>query len=122
LSPWLSAGGDPAQIAARPGNSVAILLTVYTHCIHGRDDLLNQQIGRALGPSVRPGPYPSVESQRSARPSDSAEASGYIDRATTARSAAGAVRYTSVTSLPGPPTAQESRRPQTIAAALPRNI
>ena len=31
LSLWLNAGGDPAQIAARAGNSVAVLLTVYTH-------------------------------------------------------------------------------------------
>ena len=44
LSLWLNSGGDPAQIAARAGHSVAVLLTVYSHCIHGRDDLLNQQI------------------------------------------------------------------------------
>ena len=50
LSLWLNAGGDPAQIAARAGNSVTVPLTVYSHCIHGHDDLLNQQIGRALGP------------------------------------------------------------------------
>lgn len=49
LSLWLNAGGDPAQIAARPGNSVAVLLTVYSHCIHGRDDVLNQQINHVLG-------------------------------------------------------------------------
>ena len=64
LSLWLSAGGDPAQIAARAGNSVAVLLTVYSHCIHGRDDLLNQQISRVLGPAPTSGPCPSVESQR----------------------------------------------------------
>jgi integrase len=64
LSLWLNAGGDPAQIAARAGNSVAVLLTVYSHCIHGRDDLLNQQISRVLGPPAAPGPCPSVESQR----------------------------------------------------------
>jgi integrase len=64
LSLWLNAGGDPAQIAARAGNSVADLLTVYSHCIHGRDDLLNQQISRVLGPPPTPGPCPSVESQR----------------------------------------------------------
>ena len=70
LSLWLNAGGDPAQIAARAGNSVAVLLTVYTHCIHGHDDLLNQQIGRVLGPSeglVRTRPW---------------KASGGTDRAT----------------------------------------
>jgi hypothetical protein len=64
LSLWLNAGGDPAQIAARAGNSVAVLLTVYSHCIHGRGDLLNQQISRVLGPPATPGPCPSVESQR----------------------------------------------------------
>jgi integrase len=60
LSLWLNAGGDPAQIAARAGNSVAVLLTVYTHCIHGHDDQLNQHIGRVLGPPEGPGPRPSV--------------------------------------------------------------
>jgi hypothetical protein len=49
---WLNTGGDPAAIAARAGNSVAVLLTVYTHCIHGRDDLLNQQIDQVLEPSA----------------------------------------------------------------------
>jgi hypothetical protein len=49
LSLWLNAGGDPAQIAARAGHSVAVLLTVYSHCIHGQDDLLNQQIDHVLG-------------------------------------------------------------------------
>jgi hypothetical protein len=58
---WLNAGGDRAQIAARAGNSVAVLLTVYTHCIHGHDDLLNQQIGHVLGPPEGRGPCPSVK-------------------------------------------------------------
>jgi len=61
LSLWLNTGGDPAQIAARAGNSVAVLLTVYTHCIHGRDDLLNQRIDHVLKPFPGPGPCPSVE-------------------------------------------------------------
>jgi integrase len=60
LSLWLNSGGDPAQIAARAGNSVAVLLTVYSHCIHGRDDLLNQQIDRVLDPPARRGPCPSA--------------------------------------------------------------
>jgi hypothetical protein len=51
LSLWLNAGGDPAQIAARAGHSVAVLLAVYTHCIHGHDDILNQQIDNALCPA-----------------------------------------------------------------------
>jgi integrase len=78
LSLWLNAGGDPAQIAARAGNSVAVLLNVYTHCIHGHHDLLNQQISHALGPSRLS--VPVRKNQRCA------------DRAT----GADAVRYTSV--------------------------
>jgi hypothetical protein len=61
LSLWLNAGGDPAQIAAQAGNSVAVLLTAYSHCIHGQDDLLNQQIGHVLEPPAGRRPCPSVE-------------------------------------------------------------
>ncbi|MGH3246542.1 MAG: hypothetical protein ACRDOI_10065 [Trebonia sp.] len=61
LSLWLNAGGEPAQIAARAGNSVAVLLTVYSHCIHGLDDLLNQQISQVLELPAERGPRPSVE-------------------------------------------------------------
>ena len=60
LSLWLNSGGDPAQIAARAGHSVAVLLTVYSHCIHGRDDFLNQQIDQVLEPPAERGPCLSV--------------------------------------------------------------
>jgi hypothetical protein len=70
LSLGLNAGGDPAQVAARAGHRVAVLLTVYSHCIHGRDELLNQQIGHVLGLLRGHGPCPSVESQRLHRPRD----------------------------------------------------
>jgi hypothetical protein len=60
LSLWLNAGGDPAQIAARAGHSVAVLLTVCSHCIHGHEDLLNQQISQVLEPSAGRGPCPSA--------------------------------------------------------------
>ena len=52
------------EVARRAGHSVAVLLTVYSHCIHGQDDLLNQQISHALKPFSRSGPCLSVESQR----------------------------------------------------------
>jgi integrase len=51
LSLWLNADGEPAQIAARAGNSVHVLLTVYTHCIHGHNHTLNQHIANAIEPS-----------------------------------------------------------------------
>jgi hypothetical protein len=130
LSLWLNAGGDPAQIAARAGHSVAVLLTVYSHCMHGRDDLLNQQINRVLEPFSESGPWPSVQSQRlppTARLSGSQRLHRprySVKRQAVAPTAMGAdaVRYTSVTSPPGPPTAPKSRRPQAIAATLPTNV
>jgi integrase len=54
LSLWLNAGGEPAQIAARAGNSTHVLLTAYTHCIHGHDQLLNQQVSHALRAGLVP--------------------------------------------------------------------
>jgi len=36
LSLWLNAAAPPAQIAARAGHSVTVLLTVYTHCVDGQ--------------------------------------------------------------------------------------
>lgn len=54
LSLWLNAGGEPAQIAARAGNSTHVLLTTYTHAIHGHDQLLNQQVTHALRTGLVP--------------------------------------------------------------------
>jgi hypothetical protein len=112
LSMWLNAGGDPAQIAARAGNSVAVLLTVYTHCIHGHDELLNQQIGRVLGPPEGSGPCPSV---RKPAVVPTARLGGKTSGCTNAMSA-DAVRHASVISLPGPSAAHKSRRPQAMPA------
>jgi len=98
---WLNAGGDPAQIAARAGHSVAVLLTVYSYCIHGQDHLLNQQIDHVLEPSAGRSPCSSVR-----KPAVTP------DRAT----AADAVRYASVASPPGPPTARITCRHPTGTA------
>ena len=51
LSLWLNAGAPPAQIAARAGHSVTVLLTVYTHCVDGQDQITNRLIEHALGPA-----------------------------------------------------------------------
>jgi hypothetical protein len=48
LSLWLNASSAPAHVAARAGNSVSVLHNVYTHCISGRDEVINRQIERAL--------------------------------------------------------------------------
>lgn len=48
LSLWLNATADPARVAARAGNSTRVLHDVYTHCVSGHDDVINQQIERAL--------------------------------------------------------------------------
>ncbi len=51
LSLWLNAGAPPAQIAARAGHSVTVLLTVYAHCIDGQDQITNRLIEHALRPA-----------------------------------------------------------------------
>ncbi len=104
LSLWLNPGGDPAQIAARAGNSVAVLLTVYTHCIHGRDGLLNQQIGHVLKPRSGPGPCPSVE-----------EPAACTDRATTRKPA-----VTPTARRPRTPSAMRLRTPSAMRPWIPR--
>jgi integrase len=51
LSLWLNAGAAPAQITARAGHSVTVLLTVYAHCIDGQDQIINRLIEHALRPA-----------------------------------------------------------------------
>ena len=48
----------PAEIAARAGHSVRVLLTTHAHCIPGHDQLASQQIGQALRTSTRPAAGP----------------------------------------------------------------
>lgn len=48
LSLWLNATRAPAEVAARAGNSVRVLHTVYSHCLHGQEDIVSQQIEHAL--------------------------------------------------------------------------
>jgi len=57
LSLWLNAGAAPAEIAARAGHSVAVLLKVYAHCIQGQDDIASRLIDQAFhaSPGTRPG-------------------------------------------------------------------
>jgi len=48
LSPWLNASAEPAEVAARAGNSARVLHDVYLHCTSGRDDTVSQQIEDTL--------------------------------------------------------------------------
>jgi integrase len=125
LSLCLTSGGDPAQIAARAGHSVAVLLTVYSHCIHGREDLLNQQIDQVLEPSAGRGPCasvakPAVWTDRATPPKGQrlhrGKSSGCANR-----DGRDAVRHASVISPPGPPTAPGPRQHQT-GTATPKII
>ena len=54
LSLWLASGAPPAEIAARAGHSVRVLLTTYAHGMPGCDQIASQQIEQALRPSVWP--------------------------------------------------------------------
>jgi integrase len=48
LSLWLASGAPPAEIAARAGHSVRVLLTIYAHGIPGCDQIASQHIEQAL--------------------------------------------------------------------------
>ena len=48
LSLWLNATGEPAEVAARAGNSARVLHEVYLHCTDGQDDTVSQRIEDAL--------------------------------------------------------------------------
>ena len=48
LSLWLASGAPPAEVAARAGHSVRVLLTIYAHGIPGCDQIASQHIEQAL--------------------------------------------------------------------------
>jgi len=69
LSLWLTATGAPAEIAARAGNSVTVLHTLYTHRLHGQQDAVSQQIEHALNQqNLSPPVTASGSPHRSHRP------------------------------------------------------
>ena len=63
LSLWLASGAPPAEVAARAGHSVRVLLTIYAHGIPGCDQIASQQIEQAL----RPSHWPPAGPQKAAR-------------------------------------------------------
>ncbi len=58
LSLWLASGAPPAEIAARAGHSVTVLLAVCAHCIPGHDQIASRRIEQALGVGSRPAAGP----------------------------------------------------------------
>jgi hypothetical protein len=46
---WLNAGVPAIEVARRAGHGVAVLLTIYAHCIDGQAAAANQRIADALG-------------------------------------------------------------------------
>jgi hypothetical protein len=63
LSLWLASGAPPAEVAARAGHSVRVLLTIYAHCIPGCDLIASQHIEQALNPSHWPPTGPQESAQ-----------------------------------------------------------
>jgi hypothetical protein len=63
LSLWLASGAPPAEVAARAGHSVRVLLTTYAHCIPGCDQIASRQIEQALCPSQWPPAGPQQSAQ-----------------------------------------------------------
>jgi hypothetical protein len=97
---------EPRADLRPAGHSVATLLTGYSRRLHGRDDLLNQQIDQVLDSVSESGPCPSVRSQR-----------------VTPTATGGGRRPLYVRNFPPePPMAHKSRGPQAIPAALPINV
>jgi integrase len=48
VSLWLNAGVPATEVARRAGHGVAVLLTIYAHCIDGEAAAANQRIADAL--------------------------------------------------------------------------
>jgi integrase len=48
LSLWLASGAPPAEIAARAGHSIHLLLSVYVHCVPRHNQITDQAIEHAL--------------------------------------------------------------------------
>jgi hypothetical protein len=69
LSLWLASGAPPAEIGARAGHSVRVLLAIYAHCVPGCDQIASQHIEQALRPirwppagPQEPAPTPGIPS------------------------------------------------------------
>ena len=69
LSLWLASGAPPADIAARAGHSVHVLLATYAHCLPGYGQIATAHIDRALHASGPPLAHTSGHYPARSRPS-----------------------------------------------------
>jgi hypothetical protein len=69
LSLWLASGAPPAEVAARAGHSVRVLLTIYAHGMPGCDQIASQHIEQAFRPSHWPPAGPQEPAQTPGIPS-----------------------------------------------------
>jgi len=107
LSLWLNATGEPAEAAARAGNSPRVLYEVYLHCTDGQDDAVSQRIEDALDAGT--GTTPSQPHVKG---------SGYKHRRHRLRPRPLYVHEP----VPGPPTAHERALHATTAKARPHRL
>src|ERR1039457_3624014 len=82
LSLWLGSGAPPAEVAARAGHSVRVLLTIYAHGIPGCDQIASQHIEEALHPSQWPPAGPGRFTQTPGIPSVLRPCHGWTKRDT----------------------------------------
>jgi hypothetical protein len=82
LSLWLASSAPPAEVAARAGHSVRVLLTIYAHGIPGCDQIASQQIEQALRPSVWPPAGPQEAARTPGIPSDMRPCHSWMQRDT----------------------------------------
>jgi integrase len=97
LSLWLSSGAPPAEIAARAGHSVHVLLTTYAHCIPGHDQIASQHIEQALRPSRWPPAGPQKPTRTPGIPSVMRPCHSWTQRDTAGPETSAQSGYTSVT-------------------------
>jgi integrase len=96
LSLWLASGAPPAEIAARAGHSVRVLLTIYAHCIPGCDQIASQHIEQALDPSHWPLAGPQESAQMPGILSVMRPCHSWTERDTAGPDTTARIRFTSV--------------------------
>ena len=118
LSLWLASGAPPAEVAARAGHSVRVLLTIYAHRIPGCDQIASQHIEEALNPSRWPPAGPQDPAQTPGIPSVMRPCHSWTQRDTVGSGASTHIRldipdlWKYRSERPAPPITARDRRPR----------